>query len=248
MFSQTFRLSNYSRQNLIIWWALALQAGIVNVGGFMACHRFVTHTTGFATFFGVEIAQLQFGNAIGMLAVPLFYLVGAMYSGFFIDRRLAREKPANYTLVVGTMAGILLLVTSLGISGVFGAFGSPLEISKDFFLLAMLCLASGMQNASVTSASGAVLRTTHLTGLTTDLGIGLVTGFFESNPEKKEIEARKNKIRIGLMLSFIFGSMLGALSFSNFQYWGFLLPTLISLSFFLLAFSRRNRIKTEFHA
>jgi uncharacterized membrane protein YoaK (UPF0700 family) len=240
MFSQTFRLSNYSRQNLFIWWSLAFQAGLINIGGFMACHRFVTHTTGFATFFGAELAQLHFGTALGMLMVPLFFLLGAMYSAFFIDRKITIGKTPQYQLVIGTMTLILFFVSISGVAGLYGEFGSPLDITKDFTLLALLCLASGIQNASVTSASGAVLRTTHLTGMTTDLGIGLISVFSQKNQELNLIEQRKNNIRIGLMTSFILGSMIGAFMFSNFRYGGFFLPALTSLSLYILA--RRHKI------
>lgn len=209
----------------------------------MACHRFVTHTTGFATFFGAELAQMHWATAAGMLAVPLFYLAGAMYSAFMIDRRISSNRNPEYRKVVATMALIIGVVCLGGVMGWFGVFGTALDIQKDFLLLALLCLASGIQNASVTSASGAVLRTTHLTGMTTDLGIGLVSIFYEKNPEKKYLEKRKNKIRIGLMLSFIFGSMVGAYLFSHFEYFGFALPFLITSYLLYMSYRYEKRKK-----
>ena len=47
----------YYPENLFIWFLLALQGGFVNVGGFMAVHRFVSHMTGFGTWIGVELAN-----------------------------------------------------------------------------------------------------------------------------------------------------------------------------------------------
>ena len=58
--------------------------------------------------------------------------------------------------------------------GWFGEFGEPLRLKRDYLLLALLCTASGLQNAVVSSLSGSIIRTTHLTGTTTDLGIGLI--------------------------------------------------------------------------
>lgn len=207
----------------------------------MACHRFVTHTTGFATFFGAELAQLHWANAVGMLTVPFFYLAGAMYSAFMIERRISIGKTPHYRKVVATMALILLLVTTAGLSGWFGSFGSELNIRKDYLLLALLCLVSGIQNASITSASGTVLRTTHLTGLTTDLGIGLVSVLSEKNREKIAAEKLKNKIRIGLMASFISGSMLGAYLFLHFEYAGFGLPFFITSTLLYLSHRYEKR-------
>ena len=61
---------------------MAFQAGLINIGGFMACHRFVSHITGFATFFGYEINQADTSAALSMLVVPMFFLFGCMISGF----------------------------------------------------------------------------------------------------------------------------------------------------------------------
>lgn len=66
-------ISHYTPANVSIWMSMAFQAGILNIGGFMACHRFVSHITGFATFFGHEINQADNSHAFGMLAVPLFF-------------------------------------------------------------------------------------------------------------------------------------------------------------------------------
>lgn len=200
----------------------------------MACHRFVTHTTGFATLFGVELAEVNIGTALGMLAVPGFFVLGAMYSGFLIERRILKGKKAHYRSLIMTVIGILIFVTAFGELGFFGPFGEPLDITRDFTLLALLCMVSGMQNASVTSASGAVLRTTHMTGVMTDLGIGLVLAGSSISKEEKQSQFRKNTIRAGLITSFVLGSAVGAFVFSQFQYLGFLLPTLFSMALLYL--------------
>ena len=62
----------------------------------------------------------------------------------------------------------LSLVASacLGYFHFFGEFGEEVRLKRDYFFLALLCAASGLQNAAITTASGATVRTTHLTGLT----------------------------------------------------------------------------------
>lgn len=245
MLSQSFKLSNYTPQNLLVWWSLAFQAGLINVGGYLACHRFVTHTTGFATLFGVELAEVNVGTALGMLAVPGFFILGAMYSGFLIERRILKGHKAYYRSLIMTVIGILLFVTAFGEFGFFGPFGEPLDIARDFILLALLCMVSGMQNASVTSASGAVLRTTHLTGVMTDLGIGLVLAGSSISKEEKHNQFRKNTIRAGLITSFVLGSAVGAFVFSQFKYLGFLLPTLFSVVLLYLLETKIYRAPEE---
>jgi uncharacterized membrane protein YoaK (UPF0700 family) len=94
-------ISHYTKYNVSTWMLMAFQAGVLNIGGFMACHRFVSHVTGFATFFGYEINQKDSSHAIGMLIVPLFFLLGAMVSAQLVDIRLKLHKKPKYYISFG---------------------------------------------------------------------------------------------------------------------------------------------------
>lgn len=50
-------ISAYTRANVIVWMTLAFQGGLLNIGGLPACQSFVSHVTGFATLFGLELNQ-----------------------------------------------------------------------------------------------------------------------------------------------------------------------------------------------
>lgn len=219
---------------------LAFQAGVLNVGGFLACHRFVTHITGFATHFGEEASLSRWESAFGMLTVPGFFLLGCMISGFFIDLRQLRDRAPLYEYSFG-LIGLLMLVISIGgHNHVFGNFGEPLLLGRDYLLLAILCLSAGLQNATITSASGAVVRTTHLTGVTTDLGIGLTRVLTKKKGDHvRRHEAKANIMRAGLILFFVFGSYFGALLFLKIEYKGFLIPAVISAVLSALSFRAR---------
>lgn len=242
MIAEMFQVQNFSRfttRNLLIWCVLAFQAGTINTGGFLACHRFVTHTTGFATMFGTDFAQGEWLSAFGMLSVPLFFLAGAMFSAFFVDRRMMKNLFPRYSLIMGTLTGLGAFVVVLGVSGSFGVFGEPLTLSRDYALLALLGLMSGLQNAVITSASGSVVRTTHLTGITTDLGIGLVRLLSQTHDQSRETEVHAARMRIGIITSFAFGSAVAASIFLQRQYWGFLIPTAISFLLWILTFRKQ---------
>lgn len=228
-------IAAYTPSNVSVWMALAFQGGVLNVGGFMACHRFVSHVTGFATFFGYEISQEQYGHALGMLLVPLFFLCGAMLSGLLVDIRLKLHKKPKYYLIFGVMFFLILLVVIGGFNNVFGQFGEPLSQKRDYALLALLCLICGLQNGTITTVSKAVVRTTHLTGMTTDLGIGIVRVLHKkqlANPLTDELRA--NLMRIGIIFFFGLGSVAGAFIFRQLGFRGFLLPALISGILFCL--------------
>ncbi|WP_295900474.1 YoaK family protein [uncultured Bdellovibrio sp.] len=203
---------------------MAFQAGAINTGGYLSCHRFVSHVTGFGTLVGAEAASGKITPALGMMAVPGFFIGGTMLSAFLVDRRIQTGRRPLYPVVLFLILSLTLSVTIAGKLGYFGEFGAPI-VAKDYLLLAALCLACGIQNGTVTSAFGAIIRTTHLTGITTDLGIGVVrilTGTHKIQPRTNEIRA--NWMRAGIITFFMLGSFLSAYVYLHAEYWGFLIP------------------------
>lgn len=230
--------------SVLMWNILAFQAGALNAGGFLACHRFVTHVTGFSTMFGAEVAHGEYSNAFGFLSVPLFFLVGSMVAAVFVDSKIQKQEQPRYYINFGILTFITGIVLILGVLGELGEFGAPLEMGRDYSLLALLCLASGIQNATVTSAYGAVVRTTHLTGLTTDLGIGLVRLISSTLKRRKESqEFHATFMRISIITAFTLGSVVAALVFFRSAYWGFLIPFGVSLALWLLSLAFRDKKK-----
>lgn len=214
----------------IDWFLLAFLAGNVNAGGYLACHRFVSHVTGFATLAGVDAAVGSWGDAFGILSVPLFFLLGVVVSAYHVERRVSEGKAPAYGRVMSFVTLCLFLAGLGGVLGWWSDFGQTVELSRDYFFLALLCMASGLQNAALTSSSGATLRTTHLTGTTTDLGIGLMRwAAHKAGSAGREQEFRANSLRMATIVAFMFGSGVGAVLFIKYHYWGFSLPILIAL-------------------
>ena len=220
--------SLYEPQNIFIWFLLAFEGGLLNVGGFLAVHRFVSHVTGFATLFGYEAVTNNWLSAFGMLAGPAFFLTGAMISAWFIERPRLRSQKPKYGIVFIFIIFNLLVVGTLGKMGVLGTFGEEFNYGRSYIILFILALTCGLQNAVISSASGAIIRTTHLTGPTTDLGIGLVRLWTERSHANREL-VFGNWCRIGIIISFISGSIIGAFAFKHLQFEGFYIPALISI-------------------
>lgn len=221
------RFVELNRRNVYVWWLLAFQAGAINAGAFIGAHRFVTHTTGFATHFGFELANRHEGAALGMLSVPLFFLLGAMVTSYLVDLPQSHGKPGNYVL---PSVLIFLCVTAamvLGELGVFTSFGAELVIRYDYPFLVLLCLASGLQNALITNSQGVVVRTTHLTGITTDLAVGIVRSVFGErrlSPARLAHDRMATKARAGIIGAFVLGSTVSAYLYLRAHYLGFLVP------------------------
>ncbi len=222
-------ISAYTRTNVTIWMILAFQGGLLNMGGLLACHSFVSHVTGFATLFAVEADQGNLFTAAGLLIVPIFFMLGASLSGALIDLQIQLKRTPRYYAVFGVMFLLLLMVVVGGFNGYFGKFGLPIKNFEDYVLISLLCLVCGTQNALITLVSKSVVRTTHLTGITTDLGIGIVRSLNAVRLHGKvEHEGRANYMRIGIIVCFCFGSVIGMELFAKLQFRGFLLPTAIT--------------------
>ncbi len=230
------RLAEVHSRVLIQWFLLSFMAGNINAGGFLACNRFVTHVTGFATIAGIDFAGGEFRAGLGMLAVPLFFLFGVMVSAYFVDRRLNLGERPRYHYVMGLVTVCLAVVVVAGHFRGFGEFGQALHLRNDFIFMALLCMASGLTNAALTTSTGAFVRITHLTGIMTDLGIGVMRVFaMNRKGEDYFTERLANFYRAGNLISFTVGSFVGAGLYLKIEYLGFLLPMILALYAMTLA-------------
>ncbi|MCM2352010.1 MAG: DUF1275 domain-containing protein [Pseudobdellovibrio sp.] len=226
-----------SRKTYIDWFILSFLAGSINTGGFLASHRFVSHVTGYATLAGISLEQMDWYGFIMTLIIPIAFMVGVMFSAYLTEKQFAHYRHGQkYAPVMQIVAFLLLVVALGGLFGFFGEFGTNTDLKNDYLLSAILCMACGLQNGAITMSSGATVRTTHLTGLTTDLGLGLVRAEITAkNSEQKQKERRSNKLRMGTVASFTAGAIVGAFAFINFKFAGFLLPASIALYFSYVA-------------
>lgn len=236
-------VSHYTPGNVAVWMTLAFQAGLVNIGGFLACHHFVSHVTGGITIFSGGRPS----HAGAYLVAPVCFLLGAVTSGILVDRRLQRGEKPRYYLEFLVLFAVLLFVLAAGIGGAFGSFGEPLDGLRDYALLALLSLACGIQNGTVTTVSRSVIRTTHLTGLITDLGIGLVRVLGHAAADRPG-EVRANYMRIGIVACFVGGCAVGGAAFRRLGFAAFAIPAAtcgvllgVMVYFQVLAPGRRER-------
>jgi hypothetical protein len=103
MFKHRFG-ENTSNSVVLHWFLLCINGGAINAGGFLATGKFVSHVTGFATLFGVGISQSKIDQALGILSVPLFFLLGAFVAGLLIDRPLFEGRKPHFDWVMGISA------------------------------------------------------------------------------------------------------------------------------------------------
>ena len=223
-------------KHVLCWYGLALQAGAINAGGFLACHSFVSHVTGVGTTIGIQIAAGNLLTAMELLIIPFSFMGGVIISALLIDDRQAKGKAPAYAQVMGIIHFLLLLAFISGKLGWLGEFGEPFEFFGDLFLVSILCMSCGLQNASIVSATRGTIRTTHLTGILTDLGIYLIRiRHLKRFSKERYRQLIINRIRLGTFLIFSSGSALSSALFLKFEYSGFILPCITSFIFFSIS-------------
>ena len=194
------------KHNLRIAIVLSFVAGIVNVTGFLSFSQLTTNVTGHFALFIYDVAHFEFWKGTVYFLYILVFLMGSFVSSFLIEKYKKNEKLNVF--VLPTIVECLVL-TAIVILNYFS------EIDHPDLIVCSLLFAMGIQNSFVTKISNAVVRTTHLTGLFTDLGIELSQLFFpESHPYREEIKATI-KLRIYIISFFFLGGLIGGFLYSR---------------------------------
>ncbi|HLF52885.1 YoaK family protein [Flavobacterium sp.] len=208
--------------NLRLATLLSFVAGIVNVTGVLAVKTLTTNVTGHFAFFAEELLVHNYSAALTFFVFTVFFLIGSFTSSFLSEYMLRISPEFSHVAPISLEIIVLLVI------GFFGIQADLTNFSGQFIAFSML-FAMGIQNSLVTKISQSTVRTTHLTGLFTDLGIELSQLFFY----KKEEETKKLKTSIFLRLSIITFFFIGCVS-GGFIYQIIEIKTLLVAAFFLI--------------
>lgn len=186
---------------------LSFVAGSVNIAGLSAVNRLTTNVTGHFAFLADEVANENMRLAFVYVIFIGAFLLGAFFSGLLTE---ALERwNERYVNIVPVVIEISILVAV--------AFSATTADSRNAdSVAAWLLFAMGLQNALVTSISNAVVRTTHLTGLFTDLGIELSQLFFYRKVDERKKLTSSIKLRLVIIASFFVGGIAGGFGFRIF--------------------------------
>ncbi len=198
--------SRSARHNGILAGYLALVAGFVNSSGFVLLGTFTSHVTGSVGRLANDVAASQWGAATLAALFVVAFFAGAFAASILIEAQRSRVSRAY---------GLALLVESASL-GLFVVVALTMRKDQPRILdaeAAILCFAMGMQNSLVTNLSGAVVRTTHLTGVVTDLGIESARWhYWLFQRSKSPRSARPSPVKALLLLTILSAFTLGAIS------------------------------------
>jgi uncharacterized membrane protein YoaK (UPF0700 family) len=191
-------------------WALAFVGGMVNVVGLLGFeHQAITHLTGTTSMLGAALADMNGTVALHLATVLASFVGGTVISGFLIQ---------DSTLQLGRRYGIALLLESALLCGAV-----PLLYRSNPSGIYVASAACGLQNAMVSTYSGAVVRTTHVSGMFTDLGI-----FLGHALRRLPVDLRRLRLCFLVITGFLTGGVAGTLAFHAFSYSALFVPGLLT--------------------
>jgi uncharacterized membrane protein YoaK (UPF0700 family) len=186
--------------------ALAWLAGTVIAVGLLGFqHQSVSHLSGTATLLGTQLPAAG-GDILHLLAVLLSFLLGSALSGFLLAGGASLRLGRHYDSLLA-IEGALLLAAIYFLSG---------EVSIGHYLASAAC---GVQNALATTYSGAIIRTTHVTGVFTDLGLMLGAAL-----RGQPLDRRKGILLLLIISGFVLGGAAGALLYGALAFQALAVP------------------------
>lgn len=226
------RLSGRKRTdkaNEHLGFVLAFIAGSANAGGFLAVQQYTSHMSGILSSMADNLVLGYASLVFAGLGALISFVSGAASSAILIN--WARRKRLHSVYALSLMLEAFLLLC-------FGLAGANLTHHMGFYVsltVMLLCFIMGLQNAIITKISHSVIRTTHVTGLITDLGIELGKLFYwnveKEHPSENMVMGNRIKLRLlsSLLFMFFAGGLVGAYGFKHVGF-----TSTIPLAFMLL--------------
>ena len=189
---------------------LAVNAGIINVLGLVTVlHQSVSHMTGNVSMLAMALLHWQPDTIIYLTCVVLCYVIGSFYSGFILGNSYF-SLGRRYGLPLSLVAFFIVLCWAF------------LPYFPRYALL-WACVAMGVQNAMISHYKGTIIRTTHLSGVLTDLGLALGYRLRGLNVDRRRII-----LHLVILFGFFLGGLVASMIYPYLKLNSFLVPALLS--------------------
>ena len=229
------------KHNIGIASLLSFVAGIVNVVGFLAVQKLTTNVTGHFAFMVEEALKFNFHQSLFYFIYIFSFLFGAFFSNFIIE--ITEKVTDRYIYIIPVLTEVVILT-------VIALVRFEFIITNPNLIACAMLFAMGLQNSLVTTISNSVVRTTHLTGLFTDLGIEISQLFFFKSTEQKTKLVSSIKLRMTIITTFFIGGIIAGLLFSSFKMKTLLIASLILILGLITDYIniriRMNRLKQKY--
>jgi uncharacterized membrane protein YoaK (UPF0700 family) len=185
-------------------------AGGVNAVGFLGMHHeAISHMSGTVTVLSNELATGQFSLALYAAVIVISFFAGSVLSAAII-----RES----ALKLGRRYGVVLVIES---ALLFAA--CHMLMGGDYAGDCLAAMACGVQNAMASHYSGAVIRTTHMTGIITDIGIAVGLRL-----RGVPLDGRRIRLYLVLLLGFFLGGVMGSYGYTQIGFAVLMIPATLA--------------------
>ncbi|WP_326981594.1 YoaK family protein [Chryseobacterium sp. MYb264] len=204
-------LRNYSNSrtlgdNIRLGTLTAFTAGTINIASLLIFLSFTSNVTGHYAILAAEISKGNWGQvAVVGLWIFLFFF-GGFVSNFIVINFNKRSKYFAHAMP------LILEIICLLFVGIYGQFYYQKTLEETEYLVALMLFATGLQNGLTASISNFSVKTTHLTGTTTDLGI-LVSMFTQKKFRKNGELVARAKLLSSIMFAYVLGAVFSGLTY-----------------------------------
>jgi uncharacterized membrane protein YoaK (UPF0700 family) len=234
--AEAYSFRQQSRLAISLSWI----GGFTNVIAFIACQNFASHITGTTTLLGESVANGHWPEIRFYLFLVAAFLIGAIASALMTEIAKRRGVASKYVIPL-TIEALLLTIVALSLD----FYKDPSTGLPRYEILGLIALSMGLQNATITKISGAVVRSTHLTGVVTDFGIESVKfglwawdklrgRFWQRSGRFLKISQRHPTVLRLALLASIWGSFFLGAIIGTFLYTRYHGPALAAPVFFLI--------------
>ena len=179
---------------------------VIAILGFV--HKGITHVTGNCSLLSIAILEGNWKDIASLFLIVISFFLGSILAGIIIgDARLRMGRRYGFALAIES---ILLLISTYG-------FVKGLIVGEYF-----ASMAAGLQNAMASTYSEAIVRTTHLTGILTDLG-----ALMGNKIRGIKVDGKRVNLLSLIFFSFLLGGIVGAFSHHLFNTLAMLVPAII---------------------
>jgi len=203
-------------------------AGALNAAGFQAFGFFSANMTGNASSFSDYLSLGNFGLALTFASLIVSFICGAFLAGLLIEVGRARTVVGIYAYAI-LFEGVVLALLAIALLA---------TNYEGFALIFCLSFVLGLQNAATTRISDARVRTTHVSGMATDIGLGLAAKLLgQANP--------RFKLSILTMPAFLIGGIAGGWAYAHISSLLFLLLAAVLSSVAVIEIARAVKLASR---
>ncbi|WP_417475310.1 YoaK family protein [Leisingera sp.] len=192
--------------------ALSSMAGALNAVGFLMARSFTANMTGNVSAFADEVAQGSWRASLSFLLLLALFVGGAALAGAFVTFGEQRGIRSIYAAAIA-VEGVVVLALGVLLSASAG--------TSNMFLVGILSLVMGLQNAVTSLISRSRVRTTHVSGMATDIGISLAAVIMPGRSREEALP--KLALHVLTLSAFALGGVAGALLYGFVDTWFFAL-------------------------